>query len=126
MPLSPSFAQTLAKKATGQTATLPTEWWVSLHTGDPTSAGTANEVAGGSYARQQVTSWAWDSGADKRSESGNVLTFPAIPGCTVTHFGVFDGLAGTLLWYGAVETPQLVDAGQPVEIAVANVAIKFS
>jgi hypothetical protein len=60
---------------------------LALHTADPGAAGTANEVAGGSYARQTVTYNAAASGAT--AISGNV-DFTLMPAATVTHGAVFD------------------------------------
>ena len=41
---------------TGDTlGTRPTSWYVSLHTGDPTADGSANEVTDANYARQSAT-----------------------------------------------------------------------
>ena len=47
----------------------------SLHTADPGSAGSANEVTGGSYARGSVTGTAWPESSG-RSENNVAITFP--------------------------------------------------
>jgi len=52
----------------------------SLHTGDPGSAGTANEVTGGGYERQSTT-WGTASGG---KVTGSQMTF-AVPDGDVTH-----------------------------------------
>ncbi|WP_022699291.1 phage tail fiber protein [Euryhalocaulis caribicus] len=72
---------------------------LSLHTGDPGSTG-ANEVTGGSYARQPAAFDAADAGS--RALSGDE-TF-AVPGSTtVTHVGIFDALTdGNFL--GVIDT----------------------
>lgn len=59
---------------------------MSLHTGDPGEAGTANEVTGGTYARQPVT-WAAASGGVVHPASA--VDFAGMPATTVTHFGVW-------------------------------------
>lgn len=59
---------------------------VSLHTGDPGESGAANEVAGGSYARQAVA-WAAASGGSISPTAP--VDFDGMPATTVTHFGVW-------------------------------------
>lgn len=60
---------------------------ISLHTADPGTTG-ADEVAGGSYARQSVT-WGAASGGAKASSNEMVFNVPS--GTTVTHVGGWDG-----------------------------------
>lgn len=84
--------------------------YVSLHTADPTDAGTGTEVTGGAYARVAVAraagSWAVpadNAGAQQTSNSG-VITFPNPTASwgTVTHFGIFDAATGGNLLYSGV------------------------
>lgn len=98
-----------------------TNVWVSLHTADPTDAGTGTEVTGGAYARVSVTratgSWAApadNAGAQQTSNSA-AITFPTPtanwPG-PITHFGLFDAAtAGNLLYAGALGTARTVNNG---------------
>lgn len=65
--------------------------WISAHTGDPSTTG-ANEVTGGTYARQQTT-WAAASGG---SRAGSQVTIPIPAATTVTHWGFWTAsTAGT-------------------------------
>lgn len=98
-----------------------TSVYVSLHTSDPTDAGSGTEVSGGSYARVAVTrttgSWAAPSdnaGAQQTSNSA-AITFPTPsanwPG-PITHVGIFDAAtAGNLLYSAALGTPRTVNNG---------------
>lgn len=73
--------------------------YCSLHTGDPGETG-ANEVTGGSYARQSLSFAAAASGS---AASDATINFTLMPSCTVTHLGLWDAasngnfLAGGLL-----------------------------
>jgi hypothetical protein len=58
--------------------------YISAHTGDPSTTG-ANEVAGGSYARQQTT-WGTASGGER---VGSQVSIPIPAGTTVTHWGIW-------------------------------------
>lgn len=95
--------------------------YVSLHTADPTDAGSGTEVTGGGYARVAVAraagSWAApadNAGAQQTSNSA-AITFPTPsanwPG-PITHFGIWDAsTAGNLLYSGTLATPRTVNNG---------------
>lgn len=95
---------------------------LSLHTGAPESAGTANEVAGTGYARQAVT-WAAASGGAR--DIAAEVTF-AIPtgSITITAIGLWAGTSycGTVDSMTPASQPftgggQLVIKNAPVSIA---------
>lgn len=90
--------------------------YVSLHTADPTDAGTGAEVSGGAYARASVTFAAAASG----SKASNVAaTFPAAAANwgTVTHVGIWDAAtAGNLLMYGALAASSAINTGTTYSI----------
>lgn len=76
---------------------------VSLHTGDPGKTG-ANEVVGGSYARQ-ATAWAAATMAGDNGQSvGSDCTFSVPANTTCTHFGVW---SNTTFQYGASLAPPI-------------------
>lgn len=58
--------------------------WISAHTASPGSNG-ANEVTGGSYARQQTT-WA---AASNGARTGSQVAIPCPAGTAVTHWGLW-------------------------------------
>lgn len=115
-------ANRLLRHLVGQaTFTPPASVKVSLHTADPGPNGTANEAAGGSYARQTVT-WAavaeWTSGASLNGvDNSAVIEFPAMPACTVTHYCLWDP-TGNCLAVQALAAQQIVLAGQVFRLPV--------
>lgn len=92
---------------------------VSLHTGDPGETG-ANEVAGGSYARQAVTWGAVSGGAMSNSAA---LDFTSMPACTVTHAALWDDVsAGNCLWSGTA-TNKTLGAGDTYQVAIGDLDV---
>lgn len=75
--------------------------FVSIHSGDPTAG--ANELTGGSYARQGV---AWNAGASGVATSTAQITVPMpVTGITALYFGLWTAVsAGTFLGYGGLGT----------------------
>ena len=74
---------------------LMTGRYISLHTADPAGSG-ANEVSGGSYARQARGTFS-QTGTDPRSASNDaIIDFPVAtaPWGTITHFGIWDAVSG--------------------------------
>lgn len=82
--------------------TSPATVYVSLHTADPTVAGTpATEVSAAWYARQAAT-FAAQSTAGQTSNS-NTITYPSVTGTgvTITHFAIWDAATlGNMLEFG--------------------------
>jgi len=98
--------------------TKPAALHVSLHTADPTDAGTGAEVSGGSYARVQRdpadANWTGASATDGLTDNAAAITFPAPTANwgVVTHFGIWDAaVAGNLICYGALATPKTINNG---------------
>lgn len=91
---------------------LPSNYYIALHTADPTDAAEATEVsttAWPSYARQQVgtsLSSAWTAaasevGGGKQITNANTINFPANDGAssvTVTHFSIWDANNSGNMW----------------------------
>lgn len=86
-----------------------TQRTMSLHTGDPGEDGSANEVTGGSYSRQDVT---FSVAANGISSNTNKVEFTLLPACTVTHAGVWDG--ASLVCAGALNSSVDVSAGSKI------------
>jgi hypothetical protein len=63
--------------------------WISAHTGNPSTTG-ANEVTGGSYAREQTT-WGAPSGG---SRVGSQVAIDIAGGTTVTYWGLWTAQSG--------------------------------
>ena len=50
-----------------------------------------------------------------------------MPGCTVTHIGIWDAASsGNLLFYGAVSASKTVTAGDTISLAAGSLDITFS
>lgn len=105
--------------------TAPAGVFVSLHTSDPTIAGTpATEVSAGWYARQALT-LAAQTVAGQTSNS-NTVTYNGVTGSsvTVTHFAIWDASTlGNMLYFGplsASKTFNLTDVPSwlPGQLAV--------
>ncbi len=113
--------------ASAAAGTGPVNVWVGLFTANPTDAAGGTEVAGGSYARVQVTSaltaWAGtqaaastvaSSGTGGTTSNNNPITFPAPTANwgVITGFGLFDAVTGgNLLIYGAITPNKTVNNG---------------
>lgn len=108
--------------------TAPATVYVSLHTADPTDAGSGAEVSGGSYARAAVTNDAtnWPAAASGSKSNGAVIQFATPTGSwgTITHFGIWDALTtGNLLAHGALDTSKAPSTGVDVEFGVGDLTI---
>ena len=114
-------------------AARPTQWQVSLHTGNPVLG---NEVATGSisnYARQDTTfdySTVAVGGVENAAQVANAtaITFPTVPAAssnvTVTHVAVWDKVSGALKAYGPL-TPNITTAdGTIVSFNVGDLFIR--
>lgn len=104
---------------------LPSNFFIALHTADPTDAAVAGtEVQVGAwpaYLRQSVgspLSSAWTASADeggggKQITNANTLNFPANNGAgavVVTHFSVWDGASGGNMWaHAPLTAPKTID-----------------
>ncbi|GGV91639.1 phage tail fiber protein [Streptomyces massasporeus] len=93
-----------------------------------TAAGTASaagtEVTGGSYARQDLTVAAPTGGATSNAAE---IVFAGMPACTVVGVEVWDS-AGTPVrfWFGALDTPRTVLAGDDVRFAAGELDFSLS
>ena len=108
------------------TFTSPAAVYVSLHTADPTDAGTGTEVSGGSYARQSATFGAPSNGASTTSAD---ITFPQATGSwgTVSHIGIWDALTtGNLLYHTQLDASKTIDVGDIFEIASGSLTVTLA
>lgn len=109
------------------TFTAPGAVYVGLHTGSPGDADDgANEVSGGSYARQSATFGAASSGTASTSAT---ITFPAATASwgTISHISIYDASsAGNLLFHGAVTTSKAIESGDTFQISSGNLSISLA
>lgn len=100
-----------------------TTYYVALFQADPTALGSfANEVAGGSYARQPST---FSAPSGKTTGNSVVLIYTNMPACTVRYIGICKTLTGTtndLLTYGQV-TDIVVADGKSLSMEVNDVTL---
>lgn len=107
--------QALCEHFRGTQLPLPSNFFVALHTGDPTDAAVATEVTleeWPSYVRMSVgspLSSAWtasanEAGGGKQITNANTLDWPANNGpnpVVLTHFSVWDAATGGNMWAAA-------------------------
>lgn len=108
------------------TFTSPATVYVSLHTADPTDAGTGTEVSGGSYARKSASFAAPSNGA---SATDADITFDQATGNwgTITHIGIWDALTtGNLLYHTPLTTSKTIDTGDIFKIASGSLTVTLA
>ena len=102
--------------------------YVSLHTADPTDAGTGAEVSGGSYARQSA-SFATASGTGGSVSTDADITFPTATADwgTITHIGIWDSAStGELLYHTALDTSKTITSGDIFKILSGNLTVTLA
>lgn len=99
--------------------TMPSQVYVSLHTGDPGETG-ANEVTGGSYARQSCDFNAASGGSATNSTA---LSFAGMPSATVTHIGIWDAATSGNFLYGGDVTDKVIGSGNTATIAAGQITV---
>jgi len=102
--------------------------YISLHTADPTDAGTGTEVSGGSYART-ASSFATASGTSGTVATDADITFPT---CTATWgtigwIGIWDAASGgNMLFHTPLDSAKTIDSGDIFKITTGNLTVEFS
>lgn len=102
--------------------------YVSLHTSDPTDAGTGTEVSGGSYARTRVT-MAAATGTGGSVASTADVTFPTATAAfgTVGWIGLWDSLSGgNMLYHTALDAAKTIDTGDVFKIVAGNLTVTLA
>ena len=108
------------------TFTAPAAVYISLHTADPTDAGTGTEVSGGSYIRQSATFAAPSNGA---SASNADVTFPQATGNwgTIGWIGIWDAqTTGNMLYHTALDASKVIDTGDIFKIASGSLTVTLA
>lgn len=98
--------------------------YVSLHTADPGNTG-ANEVTGGSYARQLAGfgAPADDSGVRAVTNAADI-DFTGMPATTVTHFAIWNAAtSGNSVYKEALATSRTTLAGDVIRLAAGNLKV---
>jgi hypothetical protein len=106
--------------------TAPTNIYVSLHTADPTDAGTGTEVSGGSYARTAVTMGAPTNGSGTNSADVQFPQATADWG-NVSHIAIWDATtAGNMLFHTPLDTTKNITTGDVFKIASGSLTVTFA
>jgi hypothetical protein len=128
MSAASDFTENLALNwlLTSGAATRPTAWYLGLHTASPLDDDSgANEISGGSYARQSI---AFTVALDTASNSATI-TFPAATATwgTISHISVYDAsTGGNLLFHGAVTTSKTIESGDTFQVSASNLTITLA
>ena len=102
--------------------------YVSLHTANPTDAGTGAEVSGGSYART-TASFATASGTSGLVATDADVTFPTATATwgTVGWIGLWDAASGgNMLYHTALDTSKTIDSGDIFKITTGNLTVQLA
>jgi hypothetical protein len=102
--------------------------YISLHTADPTDAGTGTEVSGGSYARTSA-SFATASGTSGSVATDADVTFPTATASwgTVTHIGIWNASSsGDLLYHTPLDASKTIDSGDIFKITSGNLTVTLA
>jgi hypothetical protein len=97
--------------------------YLALFTVAPSESGGGTEVTGGAYARQAVTFGAPASGSMSNSA---VIEFPTATANwgTAKAWGLFDAAtSGNLIWYGNIDTPKELLAGDIYRINAGSLTL---
>jgi hypothetical protein len=89
-----------------------------IHTADPTAAGTANEVTGGTYSAQAIT-WAAASAGNLDSSNQPLFDIPA--GTTVSHYSLWSG--ATCLAFGTLSATEAFTGAGQYKLTDADITI---
>jgi hypothetical protein len=102
--------------------------YISLHTADPTDAGTGAEVSGGSYARV-ASSFATASGTSGAVVTDATATFPTATANwgTVGWIGLWDAASsGNMLYHTALDASKTIDSGDIFKITAGNLSVTLA
>ena len=108
------------------TFTAPAAVYVSLHTADPTDAGSGTEVSGGSYVRQAATFGAPSNGASTTTAD---ITYPQATASygTVGWIGIWDAVStGNLLYHSPLNTSKTIDTGDIFKITSGSLTVTLA
>jgi len=106
--------------------TSPAAVYISLHTADPTDAGTGTEVSGNAYIRQSATFGAPSNGVSTTTAD---ITFPQATGTwgTIGWIGIWDAqTTGNMLYHTALDVAKTIDTGDIFKIASGSLTVTLA
>lgn len=108
------------------TYTAPAAVYISLHTADPTDAGTGTEVSGNAYEREAATFAAPSNGVSTTSAD---ITFPQATGSwgTIGWIAIWDAqTTGNMLYHTALDVSKTIDTGDLFKIAAGSLTVTLA
>jgi len=104
--------------------------YVSLHTADPTDAGTGTEVSGTGYARVQAQ-FATATGTDASEATSSDTTWAAAGSGgwgTVGWIGLWDGTGGSsnMIYHTALDAAKTIDEGDVFKITAGSLTVTLA
>ncbi|MEK9693799.1 MAG: hypothetical protein VW235_12800 [Rhodospirillaceae bacterium] len=103
----------------------PAAVYLSLHTADPTDAGTGSEVStsGTAYVRKAITFSAASSGSTSNSGAVEFDTATSSWG-TIGWIGVWDASSGgNLLFHGALDASKTIASGDAFKVNASGITL---
>lgn len=100
----------------------PAGVWAALYTTAPTDAGGGVEVAGGAYARTAITFGAAAGGSQSNSVAVVFPTATADWG-TVVAVGVFDAVAGNLMYWANLAASRTVLNTDVIQFSIGALVV---
>jgi len=101
--------------------TTPLEVALVTVAGDDASAGT--EVVGGSYARQELTV---TSAVDGATSNSTDLVWTDMPAVTIVGWEIWDSAETPVrLWYGPLNEPKTLSAGDAYKIPAGSLSLSI-
>jgi len=103
--------------------------YVSLHTADPTDAGTGTEVSGTGYARVQAE-FNTATGTDASETTSTDTTWAAAGSGgwgTVGWIGLWDAsTSGNMIYHTALDASKTIDEGDVFKIVAGNLTVTLA
>ena len=106
--------------------TSPAAVYISLHTADPTDAGSGTEVSGNAYIRQSATFGAPSNGVSTTTAD---ITFPQATASwgTIGWIAIWDAsTTGNMLYHTALDTSKSIDTGDIFKIASGSLTVTLA
>lgn len=95
---------------------------LALYVGDPENGGA--EHSGTGYSRKDLS---FNTQANKNTTNDTAVTWASLPAGTITHWAIHaqnNSLLGNgLLYYGAFDVPLVINATDPLTIAIGDINI---
>lgn len=103
--------------------------YVSLHTADPTDAGTGTEVSGTGYARVQAEfNTATGTDASETTDTDTTWSAAGSGGWgTVGWIGLWDAsISGNMIYHTALDASKTIDEGDVFKITAGNLTVTLA